>query len=185
MAHSLCLASNLGWALISAIGVLGSVGRSNVDMLFLYRYVLALVSNVASITAIRYYRIRMLGKLAVLLFLPFIFLQLAEIWIVYKCDAGLSEYWGVSCSTLLIYPDGAKVVQVITDEIAVFLLSIANLFLLINCHIVKGYLLYDLPRNPSLQAFLSADSEAKYMSVEDEEHGNKVNNIFFCMLLIF
>ena len=179
---NVCVGSNIGWLVVSLIGVGGSMLHPNIDILFFGRYILALLSSVLSFVAIRYYRQRIIGRSSVCLFVPFIILQLLEILVVYKCEKEpeISSYWGVSCSTLLVYPDGAKIAQVITDELAVFLLSVVNMFILVNCHILHGHLLYDLVeiKNVNRDPFLSYNSavseEQRFISAEEGDAGNRV-----------
>lgn len=184
MDHRLCLASNAGWILISLIGVFGSLTHPHMDVLFLYRYALALISSVLSVLNIQKYRSSFWGRVSVYLFAPFIVLQTTEILVLYKCESSnLVSYWGIDCSTLLIYPDGTKIVQVITDELAVFILSVANLFLLIDCH----SRFYESSRPSLYEPFLSFVSSDEFVSAEDgaSPSGNKfatkqISKVKFC-----
>ena len=143
-AASLCFVSNLGWIFISCLALLGSHTDSQEDVLFYYRYLLSLVSSVVSVLAIKFVRKRRLGQISVFLFVPFIFLQLAEAYVVYKCgqNPDLEKYWGVACSSLLVFREETKLIQVLTDEFAVLVLGIANLIILWRCHITFGFILY-------------------------------------------
>ena len=147
------------------------------DVLFLSRYILALLSSVASMLAIKGLFERFFGKLCIALFLPFILIQLVEVWVVYKCNPAIDTYWGIDCSTLLIYPDESKFIQVVTDELAVFLLGIVNLFLLWNCHMTHAHRHEKKYRNikhVSREAFLSGHEE--YLSAEEGE-SNTVSRV--------
>jgi hypothetical protein len=85
-------------------------------------------------------RYRKLGKASVALFVPFIFLQLTEVYIVYRCDSNpnLSSFWGIECSSLLVFREESKLIQVFTDEIAVLFLALMNLFILWRHHMKPG-----------------------------------------------
>ena len=166
-ASRVCLVSNIGWLVISTIGVVGSLSHSEQrDFLFVYRYSLSLLSSVISILALKFFHQRALGKLSVWLFVPFIFLQLTEIYIELKCQSNLDmvSYWGVECQTLLIFPDGAKLAQVVTDELAVFLLSLFNLVALWRCHYSYAYQVYGKPAIKKKYKPLLSD---QFVSAED------------------
>lgn len=151
------------------------------DILFSSRYALALLSSIASVLAIKVFHKRFIGKLSIALFIPFVFLQLAEVWVVYKCEPGIDRYWGVDCDSLLIFPDHSKLLQVITDELAVFLLGLANLFLLWECHVEYGHLIYDRKRiKPAMRRRLLSD---EFISAEEGESNMIMQKVFiFCFL---
>jgi hypothetical protein len=175
---SVCLVSNIGWILISLIGVMGSLSHPIKDVLFLSRYSLALIANILSVISIRYIHRPVLGKLSVLLFLPFLFIQLFEIWVVCKCESGLSTYRGIDCDSLLIFPDESKILQIVTDEVSVFLLSAANLILLWQCHISKGYLIYgNRPFGKESRKPLLSDND-EFISAEEGESYINVRKVY-------
>ena len=67
-AARLCVVCNIGWIVVSTIGVLGSISHPLKDKLFLTRYVLALASSTASLVVIKLYPKRALGLLSIALF---------------------------------------------------------------------------------------------------------------------
>lgn len=191
-AARLCVVCNIGWIVVSTIGVLGSISHPLKDKLFLTRYVLALASSTASLVVIKLYPKRALGLLSIALFVPFILLQLAEIWVMYKCNDEVSTYWGIDCDSLLLYPDtSGRVLQVITDELAVFFLGVVNVWVLWSCHVRSGHLLYEmkkLRKTVSPQPFLSPVSDRafnEFLSAEDGESRTHVKVFqFFALLCI-
>jgi len=134
---SLCVISNIGWTFISTLAIFGSRSDPEKDALFYYRYFLALISGVLSLLSFWMSRKKYVGILSVGIFVPFIFLELAEVYIVYRCatEPSLSSHWGTDCSSLLVYREGAKRMHVFIDEIAVSVLAILNLIILWRCHI--------------------------------------------------
>ena len=116
-------------------------------------------------------------------------IQVVEIWIVHECGPGVEYYWGVACSSLIIYPDDGRLVQVAVDELAEFALGLLNLWLLWECHVKKGHLLYETKRfkRELHEPFLSASQEggveglAEYVSAEEGESEKVINSIFFVL----
>ena len=195
-AIKLCVICNIGWILVSLIGVFGTLSHPLKDKLFLSRYTLALASSIVSLVSIKLYQKRFLGTISIALFLPFVMLQLAEIWIVYKCNDDLQSYWGIDCDSLLLYPDSSgRVLQMITDELAVFLLGLVNMWVLWSCHVRSGHLLYDmkkLRKAVSPEPFLSATSDHgvnEFLSAEEGESSRMTTNVkvfsYFCFSSMF
>lgn len=191
----MCVASNAGWVFVSSVAVIGSISHGGKDYLFLVRYFAAFISSLISLIAIKVYPKRILGRLSILLFAPFVFLECLEICIVYKCAHGTDSYWGIDCSSLVMYRDDARLIEVITDQLAVLLLSVTNLWILWRCHMTQGHLIYDMKKlrkaispEPFLSAvsspgraisdFISADEGGEYMPSP-----KKVFILLFCMYI--
>ena len=179
----LCIVSNVGWMFISLIGVVGAVSHSSHDYLFICRYMLALASSGLSFIAIKVYQRRIVGRLSILFFMPFILLELVELWAVHRCSSGAETVWGMDCSSLVMYRDDSRYIQLITDELAVLFLSLANLWILWRCHMTQGHVIYDskkLRKVVSPEPFLSAVSSDReggvcdFISVDESSSPTKV-----------
>jgi hypothetical protein len=170
---SMCLITNVAWMLISGLAIFGSRTDPQKDALFYYRYNLALISSFISMVAIKCGVRKYLGIASVMLFVPFIFLQLTEVYIVYRCDSNpnLSTFWGIDCSSLLVFREEAKLIQVFTDEMAVLALALMNMYILWNYH-ASSTERNDPPpvglRKPLLsEDFTSVHSSDPFMSAEE------------------
>ena len=190
-----CYATNIVWIFISALVLIGSLSHPAKDKLFILRYTVAFISSFTSAIAISGKPSRFLGRLSVGVFAPFVLIQVVEIWIVHKCGPGVGSYWGVACSSLLTYPDDSRFLQVAVDELAEFLFGVANMYLLWDCHIKKGHLLYDARRFRAAlrRPFLSAaEGEAsgniqEYVSAEEGDFSASVVKVynFFALSIFF
>ncbi len=159
--RKVCTASNSAWVFISCVAITGSLFRGSEDVLFLARYCIALVSSTLSLVAIKVYPRRILGLASIFIFFPFILLEILEICIVYKCGNGWDSFWGVDCSSLIMYRDESRLLELITDQLAVLLLSITNIWILWKCHVQQGHFIYGmrkLRKSVSAEPFLSAVS---------------------------
>jgi hypothetical protein len=173
-----CVACNVGWIIISVIGSAGALNHASSDYLFIIRYSLALSSSIISLVGLRCYPKQGFGRLSILLFSPFIFLELIEMWMVSRCSAGRDSVWGVDCSRLVMYRDDARYIELLTDELAVLFLAIAYLLILWRCHITQGHLIYGMKKMRkvvSAEPFLSATSEdrgvSEFLSADEEAGG--------------
>lgn len=181
----LCYASNIVWFLISGLVVIESVLHPPRDYLFLARYVLALVSSSLSAFSIAWKPSRFLGRLSVAVYAPFILIQLIEVWIERECGFGVERYWGVDCSSLVIYPADSRFLQVLVDQLAEFVLGLGNLLLLWECHVKKGHILYDTKRFKKAlrEPFLSARIQDEYASAEEgDSPGRGVLKVLISLL---
>jgi hypothetical protein len=173
--RKMCVASNVGWLFVSSVAVTGSVIHGSKDYLFLIRYLAAFISSLMSLTAIKVYPKRIVGRLSILLFAPFIILECMEICIVHKCGGGIDSYWGIECASLVMYRDDARLIEVITDQLAVLLLSVTNIWILWRCHMTQGHLIYDMKKlrkaispEPFLSAISSVDGAISDFISADE-----------------
>ena len=172
---------------------------SQKDALFLYRYLLSFSSSCFSLASLKYPRVRYLGVSSFVLFVPFLVMQLIELYIVYRCDMDpqLETLWGVDCDSLLVFRDDSKFIQVLTDEVAVMLLAVVNLTILWRCHIVaisppktrfspslQRPLLSENLSAASFTSFQSASADPYVSAEEGEANGNDDSNPFASPLMV-
>ena len=189
----LCIASNIGWMIISTIGAIGGVSHGSADHLFALRYALAFMSSAVSLVSIKLWPKRVLGRLSILLFAPFILIEVAEIMAVYKCSSGVDSVWGIDCSELVMYSDSSRYLEMVTDQLAVLFLALANVWILWRCHMTDAHMIYDMKRmrkTASAEPFLSAVSSdagvSEFISADEEGTSpKKVYNSLFCCLYLF
>ena len=196
----LCFVSSLGWLCISCLAIFGSRLDTQKDVLFLYRYLLSFSSSCFSLVALKYPRVRYVGVSSFVLFVPFLVIQLVELYIVYRCDVDpqLETLWGVDCDSLLVFRDDARFIQVITDELAVMVLALVNLSVLWRCHVavasspkkrlspaLQRPLLSENLSSASFTSFQSASADP-YLSAEEGEapNGNDDSNPFASPLMV-
>ena len=196
--HRLCLVSSLGWLFISSLAVFGSRMDTQKDVLFFYRYSLSFSSSCLSLASLRFPRIKYLGLLSVWLFLPFLVMQLVELYIVYRCDVDpqLETLWGVYCDSLLVFREDAKFIQVFTDELAVIVLAAVNLTILWRCHVttvppkrrfspsLQKPLLSENLSAASFTSFQSASADPYLSAEEGEANGTEESNPFSSPLMV-
>ena len=169
------------------------------DALFLYRYLLSFSSSCFSLAALKYPRVKYIGVSSFVLFVPFLVMQLIELYIVYRCDVDpqLESIWGVDCDSLLVFRDDSKFIQVLTDEVAVMLLALVNLAVLWRCHVatpisskkrfspaLQRPLLSENLSAASFTSFESASADPYVSAEEGEANGNDESNPFASPLMV-
>jgi hypothetical protein len=168
------------------------------DVLFFYRYLLSFSSSCLSLAALKFPRVKYLALVSVVLFLPFLVMQLVELYIVYRCDVDpqLDTLWGVYCDSLLVFRDDSKFIQVFTDEFAVIVLALVNLTILWRCHVtamppkrrvvpsLQKPLLSENLSAASFTSFQSASADPYLSAEEGEANGNEDTNPFSSPLMV-
>lgn len=186
----LCTASNIGWIIISTIGIVGGVSNNSDDHLFTIRYALAFASSGLSLISIKLFPKRVLGRLSILLFAPFIVIEVAEIMAVYNCSAGVESVWGIDCTELVMYRDDSRYLELVTDQLAVLILALANMWILWRCHMTHGHMIYDMKKfrkSVSAEPFLSAVSSDNGVSefISADEEGVSPEKVYIILSFLF